>query len=330
MTKVSVVVPVLNGAATLEASLQSALQQTLTDLEILVVDDGSTDATAQLVAQMAQKDRRIRLVSLDRNYGVSHARNVAIDEACGEWIAILDADDWIEPFRLARMLSAAEQLKADAVIDNLRIVDADTGCLQAQSQFGHRHKPIKLEPEHLFQKDTPLIYPVIGFAQPLLRTEYLREKKIRYNEKYRLGEDFVFLAEVVLQGGVLFALPFCGYTYRMRQNAFWEDRLDLQKSKRQYEDILAACHDFLARYASSLSLQAKKNLLRRMHLFSSVAKARAFKSLLHQKKWIEGAVFFLRAPSLFLYVLQLLVFRLIQSISRIKLKLTCRLGDNRS
>jgi len=95
---VSVVVPAYNAAATLRETLESVLAQTFTDFELLVVDDGSTDATAQIA--LSFEDPRVRLLPLAHG-GVSRARNLAVDEARGKLIAFLDADDLWLPRKLA-------------------------------------------------------------------------------------------------------------------------------------------------------------------------------------------------------------------------------------
>src|SRR5580704_2413568 len=123
MPKISVIIPVFNGAATIRRSVESVQNQTERDIEIVVVDDGSVDGTHDIVTAMAAGDARIRCIKLPENSGVSNARNVAFAAACGEWVAILDADDWFEPQRLKIFLQAARNFNADIVADNLKIYD---------------------------------------------------------------------------------------------------------------------------------------------------------------------------------------------------------------
>lgn len=93
--KISVIVPVYNVEQYLPRCIDSILAQTFTDFEILLINDGSTDNSGKICDEYAQKDNRIRVFH-KKNGGVSSARNVGLDNAKGEWLAFIDADDWID------------------------------------------------------------------------------------------------------------------------------------------------------------------------------------------------------------------------------------------
>ena len=103
---VSVIVPAYNAAATLQETLESVLAQTFTDFELLVVDDGSTDATAQIA--LSFEDPRVRLISLSHG-GVARARNLAVEEARGTLVAFLDADDVWLPHKLQLQVALLDE-----------------------------------------------------------------------------------------------------------------------------------------------------------------------------------------------------------------------------
>lgn len=125
---ISVIIPTYNRAHTLKRALDSVLQQTLQPREILVVDDASTDATAEVLQPYLE---RIELVRLARNRGVSHARNVGIRRSCGEWIALLDSDDAWLPQKLERQATLA------SMDPTTRAVHADERWIRD----GHRVNP---------------------------------------------------------------------------------------------------------------------------------------------------------------------------------------------
>lgn len=113
MPAVSVVIPVFNGAAFVTRAIQSVLGQTLTDLELIVVDDGSTDDTAAVVR--AIKDSRLQYV-YQPNQGPSVARNNGIRRAIGDWIAFLDSDDYWLPTKLEAQLARAREVPAAGIV----------------------------------------------------------------------------------------------------------------------------------------------------------------------------------------------------------------------
>lgn len=129
---VSVIMPAFNAEKTIRYAIQSLREQTWKNLEILVVDDGSTDATAEIAADMAQEESRLRLLRLNKNSGCYAARNAALGQATGEYITTHDSDDWSHPRKIeiqARFMAESgvvanithlARLKEDLVHDGRR------------------------------------------------------------------------------------------------------------------------------------------------------------------------------------------------------------------
>lgn len=107
---VSVVIPAYNAAGFIERTLRSALRQTYSTLEVIVVDDGSTDSTEGVARAVAEGDSRVRVISVP-NGGVASARNIGISEAAGELVAFLDADDLWHPTKIEHQLAALDQVE---------------------------------------------------------------------------------------------------------------------------------------------------------------------------------------------------------------------------
>jgi glycosyltransferase involved in cell wall biosynthesis len=122
--RVSVLIGAYNHAHTLERAARSMLAQTVTDLELLIVDDGSSDATLEVASRLAAEDARARVLPMGSNVGIAQSLNAAISEARGAIVAVLDADDWSEPERLDRQLEILERRQDVAVVGcRMREVD---------------------------------------------------------------------------------------------------------------------------------------------------------------------------------------------------------------
>ncbi len=113
--KVSVVMPAYNAEAYIEAAVRSVLRQTWTDFELIVVDDCSQDATAEIVGRLAKEDSRVILLGNPKNAGVSASRNTGVAKAQGEWVAFLDSDDLWREDKLEKHLALLKQ-HPDAVL----------------------------------------------------------------------------------------------------------------------------------------------------------------------------------------------------------------------
>lgn len=126
MSVVSIITPVFNGEKFIDACIDSVQAQTFTDWEMLVVDDGSTDGTYELVRSRAARDPRIRLLVHPghQNQGVSKSRQLGVSQCCGKYVSMLDADDLFEPAKLASQVAVAER-HADCVVFHGRGVCID-------------------------------------------------------------------------------------------------------------------------------------------------------------------------------------------------------------
>jgi glycosyltransferase involved in cell wall biosynthesis len=143
---ISVVVPAFNAAATIQDTLHSISQQTYRNLEIIVVDDGSTDDTAAVARRHSHGDRRLRIVA-QRNGGVASARNAGLQASKGTFIAFIDADDLWHPTKIAKQIAALQAGGPEMALiySPFRIIDSDGKVLASPRKYGvsgwvlHRH-----------------------------------------------------------------------------------------------------------------------------------------------------------------------------------------------
>ncbi len=211
MPKVSVIIPAHNAAGFLERSVRSALTQSEPDLEVIVVDDGSTDNTIEVASHLAEEDRRVRVLRNEGNGGVSLARNRALSVATGEWIALLDADDAWLPERLEALLAASDG--ADVVCDDLLLVEASGGDRSAGeywSLFGW----VGLRRRHPHWLTLPvLINYDLGLLKPIMRRAFLNTHSLRYDTALRVTEDYYLYVRLLAAGARWRQVPEGYYLY---------------------------------------------------------------------------------------------------------------------
>ena len=125
-TKISVIVPVYNVEPYLAKCVDSILEQSYTNLEVILVNDGSKDSSGSICDDFARKDHRVRVIHKE-NGGLSSARNVGIEAATGEYISFIDSDDWIEPAAYEHLLELMEKYQVKLVCGGNYDVDGRTG-----------------------------------------------------------------------------------------------------------------------------------------------------------------------------------------------------------
>ncbi len=207
---VSVIMAAYDCASFIDGAIDSVLAQTRADWELFVVDDASTDGTIERARARAVADPRIRVLSMAGNQGPSAARNAGIAAARGEWIAVLDGDDWWEAERLDRLLEAAARFAADVVFDDMHLVESETG-----QTFSTRFRDVGFA----IERPTPVSASTIaefdlGSVKPLMRRAFLDAHGLRYQTGLHYGEDFLLLVQCALAGTTMIALPQAYYCLR--------------------------------------------------------------------------------------------------------------------
>ena len=160
MVKISVVVPVYNVGVYLEKCLDSLLAQTLDDIEILCINDGSTDNSLEILQKYAQKDERIKIFDKE-NEGQGVGRNIGIKNATGEFIAFVDPDDWVELDMYEKMYAQAKKLDSQVVFCDYKKVQEWDGKATTPHIFRKavsltKSKPIKVPVGQNIKK--PVLY----------------------------------------------------------------------------------------------------------------------------------------------------------------------------
>lgn len=188
MDSFSVVIPCYNGSAFLKETLESALNQTHPPLEVIVIDDGSTDDSAAIAESFGPPVRVIR----QENQGESVARNKGIKESNGDWVALLDADDYWKPNKLEEQVSLINSLPSDFVCVLTNVFSFSNDLT--------KEEPLTLE-KHFDSSNygvEMLCHTTVHPSSALIRSDI--GKRIRFPEWTRHSEDIIFFLELRNEG----------------------------------------------------------------------------------------------------------------------------------
>ncbi|VXB34420.1 Glycosyl transferase [Burkholderia sp. 8Y] len=262
---VSVVVPAYNAQDFIQVAIASLQAQTLPPLEIIVVNDASTDDTAKVVESAAKKDSRIKLINLASNMGPGGARNAGIEEARGQWIALLDADDRFAPERLERLVQLGEETKADIVTDNLLIYDAVAQKIARQGfrrRDNESHFEVTLD-SFLYNAAGESTECDFGLLMPIFRRDTLIERGLRYPVNLRHGEDFHLMLDALLAGSTWVCTSDAYYLYTERTGSISKQSSGMSRTKVNYAAMKAATDQLLSRPAISSNARLRELVARR-------------------------------------------------------------------
>jgi len=216
---VSIVIPVYNDTGHIGAAITTALAQTEPNIEVIVVDDCSTDGTPALVQEFTARDPRVRYVRMERNSGPSACRNRGFDLAQGEWVALLDSDDRYDPSRLANLLGLARREGADMVSDNVLLCpvgDEPDQVMISPAILSAPRQMSFLEFMHGCMWSKTVKRSAYVFMKPMFRREFLRRTGARYDPRSRNGEDFVLYIDCFMLGAKWFITPEANYLYTVQ------------------------------------------------------------------------------------------------------------------
>lgn len=199
MRKVSVIVPVYNVEKYLKRCVESILSQTMENLEIILVDDGSTDQSGTICDEYAKKDSRIKVMH-KKNGGLSSARNAGLAIAQGKYVGFVDSDDDIENIMYERMYETIEKENVDFVMsDYIRIPENGEIYLKTleieKGRYDRNDIREKIFPQLIMGED--LEYgPLLSVWHCMYRTDFLRKYNLKFDEEVRWSEDNIFSAFV--------------------------------------------------------------------------------------------------------------------------------------
>lgn len=249
---VSIIVPIYNAEKYLDSCIQSVLRQTYTNWELILIDDGSTDKSGRIAEEYGFADERITVFH-QKNLGVSLARNQGIDEATGNYVVFLDADDELIEDCLAKTVNIAEETNADVV--------AGRSC-ENQELFQDRIIWTGADALENSLKDHLFTYSACA---KLIRREFIG--KTRFTPDIRINEDSYFVFQLLCKQNVFVLTNDVIYFYRANSESssrtvFSEKYFDILKVSdlkyKKIEEQFPQMHDL----AKNMLLKARMNVLR--------------------------------------------------------------------
>lgn len=213
MLKVSIIIPVYNAEKYLKKCLNSVINQTYNNVEIICVNDGSSDSSLQILQEFERKDKRIIVVD-KKNGGVSSARNAGLKVSSGEYIMFLDSDDFLDLDTVYFCIKNVMDLSVDIVRVNYKKV----------------YHNINIKSPKYFKMDKILIYPFQNIAEQIFENDkycsacetMIRAdiaKKFCFCDDISIGEDFLYFVECLFSSKKIYISNSCKYNYVLNKNS---------------------------------------------------------------------------------------------------------------
>lgn len=270
MNSLSVIVCIYNAAQYIEDCVKRLSPQLNDGVELLLLDDGSTDGCSELSDRMASRDDRIRAIHLPHG-GVSMTRQVGLEMAKGKYILYVDADDVVGPTMISDMMQAADKSNADMVM-------CDYKELTSEGEIYRKQQPSALDGEAIL--DDILTGKLYGALwNKLLRREWLLQAKARFPEQLHMREDLVFLSQCLPTVNRIVYLPKALYGYNRRNanaltNNYLNETTDYYLQETLWLEFIIRCEHL--KPATRRRLQA---------YFSELAYTTLRHGLFNRKQW---------------------------------------------
>ncbi len=254
MTRISIIMPVYNGAQRIKKSVNSILTQDFKDFELIIINDGSTDNTAEICNDLAKKDSRIKVYHIE-NHGASYARNLGILKSTAKYIGFVDSDDWVEPQMFGTLLNLMENNDVQLVCCNF-FNDTNNGFSENKQSVTYQQLKTK---EEIYGS----LYYESGIGGYVWNKLFIKKYiKKPFDEKYAQCEDFLFVLHYIN------SIEKMIYTTQKMYHYIRESQIqDFRYTERSitlmdaYEDILSEYKKNADGFTSDIQKHVLKNYL---------------------------------------------------------------------
>jgi succinoglycan biosynthesis protein ExoO len=252
---VTVIVPAHNVASLLERCVASVVHNNACTVDVVIVDDASSDATLEVAQALAGRWANVSVIALPLNSGPGAARNAGLLQATGRYVAFVDADDWCSAGRLDRLFELAEELDADMISDDCfmvlehgsRILSTVYADYDVRGPF-----PRWVELEELLRAG--------WLIHPLIRADFLRRHGLQLNAAVRYGEDLLLYAEMLLCGARWAIIDEPLYHHVLRNGSITRSGTAPHALHRELSSLI----DRMAGHRSARELEAAQKRLHRV------------------------------------------------------------------
>lgn len=217
--KLSIIVPVYNGEKHLMQCLDSIINQTLKEIQIIIINDGSTDSSKEIISDYASKDARILFIE-SANEGVSAARNKGIEKATGKYVGFVDADDYIDETMYQQLFDIAEEKDASMVICNAMVV---TNKVESEKRLQLKNDCI------LVSDKSSLVLDFLSFKydsanwNKIYALQLIIDHHLRFDKNLAIWEDLLFNLQFIAYVNKMVTLSESLYYYRIHDASVMTD-----------------------------------------------------------------------------------------------------------
>jgi len=264
--KISIIIPVYNTEKYIERCITSVLDQTYQNIEVICVDDGSTDRSGIILDELSKSDRRL-LVTHKQNEGIAKARNLALESATGEYIGFVDSDDYIEKTMYSELVQAMEESCADiATCSYYMAHNSRIDIVRNGKKVPEGIQDIREFLVYIYERDT--YKGVAGYLWTrLFRSSQIKNDKgelaVKFNNEFTVAEDVAFIADMNMRCKTMIYVDKPLYYYCQREDSSVHDEVGQLSSFswiRAYEYIIA-------KYSRLNIDEAVLDLVKRMYVF---------------------------------------------------------------
>lgn len=327
--RATVIIPCYCGEATLLRATTSALSQSLRDIELIIVDDASTDGSWRTIVDILPRDRRIRALRNKLNSGKSVSMNRAIGVARGQWIAVLDADDWYGPERLSSLIAMAERRGADMAADNQLLYDMSARRIAGSAwPGGLADWPLTFDDflagSHAYETFN------LGMLKPVISMDFVRRSGLAYEVQARHGQDFFYLLQFFLHGGKAAVSDTPLYYYTQPFGTISRQWSHRSRKRYNFEIAYTVNHDYMDAAARAMTPAQLRAFATRTQRLRTLEHYHAAKDLLQSGQGLTAMSLAVRHPRIAGYVFHRLMAKALRGRMRSaveKVSARCRSRD---